>query len=187
MIRHGTPEWFAARAKRLTSSDFGAALGLNPYCSPQRLWRIKRGLETVELNDDILRGHKYEPKAIFEYEMANGRWVDVAGLLVYPAHDWLAATPDGLVGDRGLLEVKCPRTLKTEIPEYHRAQVQGQLEITDRDWCDYYQWPPYGTVPIRVQRDREWWAKAFPVLEKFWGYVQRGEQPPRGSCRMGRG
>lgn len=184
MIRQRTAEWFAARACRLTASDFGAALGINPFCSPQKLWRIKVGLETVETNHHMQRGMDNELQALFDYQVETGHWIDAAGLCVHPAYDWLACTPDGLVDDRGLVEAKCPVTLKLEPPAYHLAQIQGQLEITDRDWCDYYQWPPHGTVPIRIQRDRDWWARAFPVLKRFWKYVTEMEPPPRGSCSM---
>lgn len=184
MILAGTLEWHAERANRLTASQFGAALGLNPFCSPQKLWRIKVGLEVVETNHHIQRGIDNEQQALFDYSLETGYWVDEVGMVVHPAHNWLACTPDGLVGDSGLVEAKCPATLKLYPPEYHLAQIQGQLEITDRDWCDYCQWTPYGTALIRIQRDREWWERAYPVLEQFWGYVIKMEQPPRGSCRM---
>ena len=184
MILAGTPEWHAERAKRLTASDFGAALGLNPYCSPQKLWRIKAGLEVIETNHHMQRGVDNEHQALFDYAVEGGHWVDAVGLYVHPAHDWLACTPDGMVGDRGLVEVKCPAGIKPRPPAYHMAQIQGQLEITDRDWCDYIQWAKGGITIVRIQRDREWWARAFPVLEQFWGYVIKMEQPPRGSCRM---
>ena len=189
MILPGSHEWHAERAKRLTASQFGAALGLHPYCSPQKLWRIKLGLETVDTNHHMQRGMDNELQALYDYQVETGHWVDKAGLLVHPAHDWLACTPDGLVGDRGLVEVKAPIKIRAEVPEYHLAQVQGQLEIADRDWCDYVQWKGaeeagfivVGELRIvRTARDREWWERAFPVLKKFWSFVQSMEPPPRG-------
>lgn len=184
LIKQGSEEWHAERAKRLTASDFGAALGVNPYCSRQKLWRIKVGLETVGDNIHITRGRDNEQQAIFEYSVETGHWVDEVGLVVHPAHDWLGASCDGLVGDSGLVEVKCPVQIRAGPPAYHMAQVLGQLEVTARDWCDYWQWTREGTSCIRIARDPAWWARALPVLERFWGYVIKLEQPPKGSCRM---
>lgn len=175
----GSPEWHSERAKRLTASDFGAALGLNPFCSRARLWRIKVGLETVAENGHMRRGMEHERDALFQYSVQSGNWVDEVGLLVHPAHDWLAASPDGLVGDTGLVEVKCPAKFRDEPPAYHLAQIQGQLECADREWCDYVQWVDGDIRVTRVTRDRTWWEWAFPRLQEFWGYVQRLEQPPR--------
>lgn len=136
------------------------------------------------MNEDMQRGLDSEQQALFEYQVETGLWVDEVGLVLHPTHDWLAATPDGAVGNDGLVEVKCPRAFRAAPPEYHYAQIQGQLEITGRDWCKYVQLVGESLTDIHIQRDREWWARALPVLEKFWGYVQTMEQPPRGSCRM---
>ena len=179
MIRHGSEEWAAARATRLTASDFGAALGINPYCSRQKLWRIKVGLETVETNGHMQRGIDNEQEAIFCYEVETGLLVDEASLVLHPAHDWLAATPDGAVENDGLVEVKCPARLRDHVPEYHYAQVQGQLEVTGREFCDYFQFAEEGTSTIRVLRDKSWWNRAFPFLEEFWACVVSMEPPKR--------
>ena len=143
------------------------------------------GLETVQMNEHIQRGVDNEFQAIFEYSVEAGVWVDEAFLVCHPAHNWLAASCDGFVGDDGVVEIKCPITIKFEPPAYHLAQIQGQLEITDRDWCDYVQFCD-GKIsePIRIVRDREWWERALPVLERFWRYVQDMDPPPRGSCKM---
>ena len=184
MITQLSNEWFKERSKRLTASQFGAALGLNPFCSPQKLWRIRVGLEVVENNFHLQRGTDNESIAIAEYEVETGYLVHEAGLVLHPAHDWLAGTPDAAVGDDGLVEVKCPAQIRSEPPPYHLAQMQGQLEITDRDWCDYVQWHEGAITITRVERDREWWERASPVLAKFWAYVTALEQPPRGSIKM---
>ena len=178
-MRQGSSEWLAERATRLTASDFGAALGLNPYCSRQKLWRIKCGMETVETNHHIQRGNDNERVALLEYSVATGDWVDEVGLVVHPAHDWLGASPDGLVGDSGLVEVKCPVALRSAPPAYHHAQIQGQLAITGREWCDYWQWTTEGTSCIRVMRDAGWWAQALPLLAVFWDCVIRLDPPKR--------
>lgn len=179
MIRQGSQEWHKARESLLTASDFGAALGLNPYCTRQKLWRLKVGLEVVHDNEHIRRGVALEAAALHAYQVETGLLVDEAGLVRHPAHDWLACSPDATVADDGLVEAKCPAQFRDEPPEYHLAQVQGQLEITDRAWCDYAQFCDGELRVIRVERDRAWWAWALPQLREFWDYVQRLEPPPR--------
>lgn len=83
-----TPEWHAARERMLTASDFGAALGLNPYVSRQKLWRIKTGQEVVERSPDILRGHENERNALELYEVETGMLVRQVGLVAHPADAW---------------------------------------------------------------------------------------------------
>ena len=178
-MKAGTPEWHAARAKLLTASDFGAALGLNPYCSRQKLWRIKTGLESVGDNFHMRRGTEHESDAIFIYQVVAGVLVGEVGLALHPAHAWIACTPDGAVGGDGLVEAKCPAQFRDEPPVYHVAQIQGQLECTDRAWCDYVQWVDGEIRVYRVIRSPAWWAWALPQLRAFWAYVERMEEPPR--------
>lgn len=180
MIQQKSREWHSAREKLLTASDYGAALGLNPYCSRQKLWRLKLGLETVNENEHMRRGNALEAAALHAYQVEAGVLVDESGLVVHPEHDWLGASPDATVGSDGLVEAKAPVKLRDAPPEYHVAQMQGQLEITDRAWCDYIQYVEGEPLRItRIVRDRDWWAWALPRLAEFWGYVQRLEQPPR--------
>ncbi len=92
--------------------------------------------------------------------VAPGRIVDQVGFL---QHDWLAAgaSPDGLVGDDGTIEIKCFNTanhieaLKNNaMPPEHMPQVQGQLWIANRQWCDFISFDPELTdnAQIFIQR-----------------------------------
>lgn len=179
MIKQRTPEWASARKKLLSASDFGAALGINPFCTRQKLWRLKIGLEVVSENEHIRRGTEQEPVAVFAYEVERGVLVDEAGLVLHPDEPWLGASPDGFVGADGLIEVKAPATVRHEVPPYHYAQIQGQMEIADRGWCDYAQWCDGELHVKRIARDRVWWDNALPKLREFWDYVLRMDSPPR--------
>lgn len=181
MAEQRTPEWFEARKGRITGSVVGAILGLNPYKKPDDVMRDMLADEAGEPrefqgNDATAWGTMNESGAIFEYEMETGNSVKKCGFYTY--EDWLGASPDGLVGDAGLIEVKCPYRLKSEeSPEfktaaeqpYYFAQIQIQLMVTGRDWCDFWQWSPNGTRLERVPKNADWLASALPVLREFYG------------------
>ncbi len=98
----------------------------------------------------------------------------------HPELGWIGASPDGRIGDRGLLEVKCPvGGLYGDVPPYYMAQVQGQLECEDRDWCDFIVWKPRGGSLQRIVRSRAYWAWMLPRLAEFWAYVVADIEPPR--------
>lgn len=59
------------------------------------------------------------------------------------------------------------------------AQIQGQMEIVDRDWCDFAVWTPEGLKVTRVLRSEEYWQWMLVKLAEFWGYVQMDVPPPR--------
>ncbi len=118
-------------------------------------------------------GNFNEPGAIVDYRLQTGN--DVAPGEFHKRGEWAGATPDGLIGADGLLEVKCPfgkrdggafKTL-AEQPHY-AAQVQFQLWVTGRDWCHFWQWSPANAVLETVLQDAEWQAVNIPKLEAFW-------------------
>jgi len=93
----------------------------------------------------------------------------------------VGCSPDGLVGDSGLIEIKCPNTttqietyLKGEIPPTHRPQIQGQLFVTEREWTDFVSFDPRiknGSASYfekRVYRDDDYINKTlWPALDRF--------------------
>jgi hypothetical protein len=84
------------------------------------------------------------------------------------------------VGGRGLLEIKCPVTdVYLEVPPYYMAQVQGQLEVTDREWCDFMVWRPRYSTLQRIVRSERYWLWLEPRLAEFWAYVMADVPPPR--------
>jgi hypothetical protein len=109
-------------------------------------------------------GTEQEPAARAAYERVTGISVEETGFI---AHDTLLAgcSPDGLVDWDGLIEIKCPynsavhiETLLNGMPSEHAAQVQGQLWITGRQWCDFVSFDPRMPVELqlhvqRIQRD----------------------------------
>lgn len=94
-------------------------------------------------------GIEYEPFAIAEYENLNNVFVMQTGLINHPTIPMSGASPDGLVGDDGQIEVKCPESnthtntlLTGEIPEKYIPQITWQLAVTGRKWCDFVSYDP---------------------------------------------
>lgn len=106
-----------------------------------------------------------EPNAIACYENETGAFVVGCGLIDHPAISMSGASPDGLVGDDGLIEIKCPSTtthintlLTGEVPSEYLPQVMWQMACTGRKWCDFVSFDPrlephLQIKIIRVERD----------------------------------
>lgn len=173
-------EWFAARKGRLTGSMVGAALGLAPYQSKddclRALVRDMHGMLTeFEGNIATEYGNNHEDDARRAYEMETGN--DVLPAPFVPYENWSGASPDGYVGDDGLIEIKCPfGKRKDDEPQFdpiadqphYYAQVQVQLHFTGREWCHFFQWAPKGYALERVEYDPAWIAENLPKLAAFW-------------------
>jgi len=109
-------------------------------------------------------GTDNEPVARLEYELLSGNIVEDTSLWLHDNLD-AGASPDGLIGDDGLLEIKCPNTathldtlIKKKLPRQYVGQVQGQMWITGRKWCDFVSYDPRlegkaKLIIIRVDRD----------------------------------
>lgn len=179
-MKQQTKEWQSARVGKLTASRVGAALGVNPWQKPGDLVRAMvreyHGAEPEFVGNIATRhGHQHEPLAVLDYMSETGRMVEEAGFYIHPDHDWLGASPDGFVGTDGLLEIKCPFSLRNggefktlqDQPHYY-AQVQVQMASTGRTWTDFYQWSPHGTKTERVEFDVAWWKENLPKLASFY-------------------
>ena len=173
-LAQGSQAWFDARKGMLTGSRVGAILGLNPYSKPddvlREMIREAHGAEREFVGNIATDwGNKHENTALAEYENATASMVISTGFYAHTDYVWLGASPDGIIGE-GLIEVKCPfsQKIKTlaEQPHY-AAQVQLQLEVTDKSWCDFVTWTPDQLVIERVKRDANWLTDNFDTLSRF--------------------
>lgn len=191
-------EWFAQRMGRLTSSDAGTILGINPYQKPVEVLLRKCGAPLPFTgNSATLHGQKYEAEAIDMYSKALGKKNYEFGLIDYDSvarpNDpgpksipWLAGSTDGVAEDVAgleklvLLEVKCPYRRKVvlgKIPEYYYPQVQLNMAILNIDKADFIEYKPstQGTPfvlnIVRIQRSHKWLSENLPILEDFWNQV----------------
>lgn len=176
--QQGTPAWFNARKGKLTASNFGAAAGVNPYCTRKKALRLQLGMEKFSgAIDACIWGTKNEKNAIKDYMVRTGNVVVSKGFYTHPDYPWLGGSPDGLVGDDGIIEVKCPfykQVPHVIIPPHYYCQVNGLLEILDRQWCDYVSWTPTAMKIYRVYRDRDLWAHLLERYTVFFACMQRG-------------
>ena len=112
-------------------------------------------------------GTEHEPNAKAAYTLQTGREITDVGFVLPDHTDAYGGSPDGLVGDDGLIEIKCPapETLiglhaYGGIPSQYIPQIQGLLLITGRGWCDFYGFHPELTpFIIRVEPDEKYQAK----------------------------
>lgn len=148
-IIQGTPEWHQARLGCLTASRANDACAAETTAAYQNyLWqlvaeRLTGQQEESYINADMQRGTEKEPIARAAYEAHSGHFVTQTGFWLHPKIEWFGASPDGLVGDDGLIEIKCPRTSthlkyrkEGKPPTQYKRQMMCQLACTGRKWVD---------------------------------------------------
>jgi len=189
-LEQRTEEWHAARRGRITASSVGAILGNAPYATRddvmRRMVREWVGAEPeFEGNIATEYGTRNEVGALTEYMMETGNAVEAVGFIT--CEDWAGCSPDGLIGDGGGLEIKCPFGMrKDEAPAFksladqphYYDQIQFSMWVTDRSWWHFYQWSPRGTATEKVMRDYAWADESLPKLRQFYAeYLAEREEP----------
>lgn len=152
-IEQGGEEWRELRRGCITAT--GVYTILNGSYRAKRLYATRlrnerNGVEPQQFESEAtLFGKENEATAIALYEMTRDVEVLPGGLFVHPRFPWLRASPDGRIGEPGLLEVKCRldvadhiQCIMDGVPLDHLIQVRSQLIISGRDWCDYFSYCP---------------------------------------------
>lgn len=172
--QQGTPEWHLQRAGRLTASMFGAAAGINPYQSRNEALQSKLGRRSEMTGNGAEAcawGTKHEPVARMAYEARSGNICGLQrGCVPHPTYPQLAGSPDGLVGNEGVIEIKCPFYSKephVRIPMHYYCQINGLMEIFNREWCDFISWTPSSMRIFRCYRDPELFNYLLPKYLSF--------------------
>lgn len=172
--KQGTEEWFASRLGKVTASKVfdvmsqtksGYSASRKNYASQLVIERLTNTKEDMFCNSAMQWGTDTEPFAREAYEALNICEVKEVGLVDHPSIENFGASPDGLVGDDGLIEIKCPNTAThleyltaRKIPQKYILQMQTQMVCTDRKWCDFVSFDPrlpehLQMLVIRVDRD----------------------------------
>lgn len=149
----GSEEWHQARLGKVTASRVadimaktrsGYAASRKNYMAELLCQRLTGKREEGFTNAAMQRGTEMEPIARSRYEVETDVLVAETGLVNHPDIDNFAASPDGLIGDDGLLEIKCPNTAthieflqSGKIPAKYQSQMLAQMICTGRKWCDF--------------------------------------------------
>jgi putative phage-type endonuclease len=158
MIVQGSPEWFAARCGKVTASRVadviaktktGYGAGRANYAAELIAERLTGCTAPSFTNAAMQWGTDTEPKAREVYAARENLEVIEVGFVDHPEIINAGASPDGVVGDDGLIEIKCPNTathldtlLNRAVPGKYITQIQFQLACTGRDWCDFVSFDP---------------------------------------------
>lgn len=189
-----TDAWFKQRLGKATGSRFkdvlasiksGESAARRNYRAQLILERVTGNREETYTNAAMNHGNENEPFAGIAYEAKTGLIIVKADFL---EHATLAAgiSPDGLIGDDGGIEIKCPyqsaihlETLRFGMPQEHMAQVQGAMWITGRQWWDFVSYDPRFPAPLqlfikRINRDEIYIAKLEAEITTFLADVDAG-------------
>lgn len=161
----GTPEWLQAKLGKIGASSVADATartktgwGASRANLAARLVaeRLTGNLTETYSNTAMQWGTEKEPEARTMYEFMHSATVAQVGLVLHPKIDMSCASPDGLVGDDGLIEIKCPQTathietlLGANVDGKYIKQMQWQMACTGRAWCDFASFDP--RLPAEMQ------------------------------------
>ena len=153
-----TTEWHTARLGKVTASrvaDVIAKTKTGYGASRANLMadliveRLTGQPASTFTNAHMEWGTEQEPHARAAYSARTGELVEEVGFIDHPRITNSGASPDGLVGDDGLVEFKCPATathldtlLAGEVPSKYIPQMQWQMACTGRKWCDFASYDP---------------------------------------------
>lgn len=186
------PKWHLVRKGRLTASNFGCVLNAKRV-TPSLIKRLL-GEYDVSRVKAVLWGTNNESEAVKSFQTltalpveSTGVWLDKSGVI--------GASPDGLIGNKHVLEVKCPFTqryntiaeamenasfclkknadgkyeLKTDHVYWH--QVQGQMFLSQREFCYFVVWTTKETAIINIKRDESWRTNVDILIDFYYHHI----------------
>jgi len=165
-MEQGSPEWLALRAGKVTASRVADVIART-----KTGWGASRANYMAELIAERLTGEpapsysnaamqwgtEKEPEARDYYEFFEDASVEQVAFVHHPSIADSGASPDGLVGADGLVEIKCPNTathidtlLGATGPSKYMTQMQWQMACTGRQWCDFVSYDPRMPDSMRI-------------------------------------
>jgi hypothetical protein len=179
-VEQRSPEWYAARLGVPSASNFDKIVMVKGERSKQAekyMYKLAGEIlsgtaEESYQNAAMQRGTELEAEARNLYQMINDVEVEEVGFCIT---DGYGCSPDGFVGDDGLIEIKCPQMathvgylLDAKAPTDYFQQTQGQLLVTGRKWCDFVShYPAIKPLIVRVERDEKFLKALKSELESF--------------------
>ena len=172
-----TDDWFAARIGKVTASRVadvvaktksGYSASRDNYMAQLVCERLTGKPAESYSNAAMQWGTETEPLARAAYETKMDVLVDEIGFIDHPTIVNSGASPDGLVGDDGLIEIKCPNTathidtlLTQTVPKKYADQIFWQMACTGRQWCDFVSYDP------RLPADLQLFIKRIPRDDQY--------------------
>lgn len=172
----GTELWFQEHLGKLTSSRIADAVRkrkrstepLQAYLDLKLELAVERVTQKPAehfVSQWMERGTELEPLARAAYELRKDAAVTTIDFVLHPTMEWCGCSPDGLCGEDGLVELKCPKAnthaeylLGEVVPELYIPQMMWQMACTGRQWCDFASYHPDFPDPLdlficRLNRD----------------------------------
>lgn len=187
-VPQGSDAWRLARCGKITASRIAdlTAQTKSGYGASRANYMAELVIERLTgqpveryQNEAMRWGTQQEPRARLTYELVFNAPVEEVGFVPHPSIRDCGASPDGYVGDRGLLEIKAPGTaahlemlLGEVIADGYVKQMQFQMACTGRDWCDFLSYDPRMPARMqiwikRVRRDQPYIAELEREVAKF--------------------
>lgn len=192
-FEQGSESWFQIRCGRVTASRIADLMARTKtgwgasranYMAQIVVERLTGAVEPSYQNAAMQWGIEKEPEARAAYRFREDADVTETDFVLHPALFMAGASPDGLVGERGLVEIKCPSsathmdTLRGgSIPDKYQLQMLWQMACTGRDWCDFVSYDPRFPEAMRLfvkrlDRDAERIAEIEQHVRDFLDEVQ---------------
>lgn len=194
MTEQRTEEWFKQRLGKVTASAIsnviaktktGVSASRENYSTQLTLERLTGEQAEFYTNAAMEWGTATEPKARQHYEIYRDVFVDEVGFITHPMIEMSGASPDGFVGEDGLVEIKCPESktqmetlLNQKVPTKYMPQMQWQMACTGRKWCDFVSFDPRMPENLRlfvqrVERNDEYIVMLEQEVREFLTDVER--------------
>ena len=176
-----TEDWYNIRKGKMTASNAETIIangkGLETYIYNLMAEYYSSAEKENYINADMQRGIDLEPEAKIEFQFYTG--LDIKEVGCVELNEYILASPDGLIGDDGLIEIKCPNDsiyfkllLSNNIKPEYIAQMQMQMYVTDRQYCYFVSYNPNFEKSLyikKISRDEE-------MIEKLKKGLERGTQ-----------
>lgn len=180
-VQQGTDEWLKLRLGKFTASDAQAiatnGAGLQTLCFSKVAERLTGKLKEEYTNDDMERGKELEEMARNAYEIETGIVVQRVGFVEKSEN--VGCSPDGLIAEDGMQEIKCPNDVnfvkymyEKKIDTKHFWQMQMQMLVCEREWVDYVVYNPNFPKPVIVVRV----PRSEQDIEKIRIGLEKGEE-----------
>jgi putative phage-type endonuclease len=182
-MEQGSEEWAQARCGNVTASRAADVIAVvkKGESAARRNYRseliseILTGIPYPQyVSQEMKWGNDQEPFARAAYELQHDVLVETCGFILHSGIDRFGASPDGLVGDDGLIQIKCPNTathlswlMSGVIPVEHMPQMLAEMSCTQRAWCDFVSYDP------RLPEHLQLYVKRFPRDAKLIAVLER--------------